>query len=161
MPMGGKCTATIYNKGLPGAADMLRMAAPKWLGTGARQFALSFGCTELSPVASSWGHVSLPQLVTHGMLRVRAPGVVLPHYARVLAFRGIPFQATSGKPERYVKVLARRILRNACAPIVTGSVGVLGLRILSHSPRVAFGALGFPPGRALRPRRWLTPPFAP
>ena len=89
-----------YNKGQPRAAGMLRIAAPKWLGTGARPFALTFELAQKQ--IAPYGHnlFAGSQVVTQGMLRAGTSGAIAPHCVPVLAYRASRSKPLQAWPER-------------------------------------------------------------
>ena len=64
---------------------MLRIAAPKWLETGARPFALTFELAQKQIAPYGRNLFAGSQVVTHGVLRAGTTGVISPHYVPVLA----------------------------------------------------------------------------
>jgi hypothetical protein len=66
---------------------MLRIAAPKWLGTGARLFALPFELAQSKSLAKARNLFAGSQGVAHGMLRAGTPGALASHCVPVLTFR--------------------------------------------------------------------------
>ena len=82
-------------------------APPKGVFEAARQFKLRFGCTELSPVPPSVGHVSWPQRVFIARCGRGLPGAGVPHFARVLAHR-----ASLENPRRHAVHVGRSGPRN-------------------------------------------------
>jgi len=75
-----------HNKGQPGTCGhAFALQVPKWLGTGARPFALTFELAQKQIAPYGRDLFAGSQVVTHGMLRAHAPGGGAPHYACVLA----------------------------------------------------------------------------
>jgi hypothetical protein len=74
---------------------MLRIAAPKWLGAGARPFALTFELAQKQIAPYGRNLFAGSQVVTHGMLRAGTTVAIAPHCVPVLAFR-----ASRSKPLR-------------------------------------------------------------
>lgn len=79
---------------------MLRIAAPKWLGTGARSFALTFELAQKQIAPYSRNLFAGSQVVTHGMLCAGTPGAVAPHCIPVLADPASRSKSLQACPER-------------------------------------------------------------
>jgi hypothetical protein len=64
-----------YNKGLPGTCrHAFALQVPKWLGTGARPFAITFELAQSKSLAEACNLFAGSQVVTHDRLRAFAPG---------------------------------------------------------------------------------------
>ena len=85
---------------------MLRIAAPKWLGTGARPFALPFELAQSKSLPIGRNLFAGSQVVTHGMLRAGTSGAIAPHFVPVLAYRASRFKPLQAWPERCMQFCA-------------------------------------------------------